>query len=34
LERTYRVIGMALTRGARLGGRHVSREVGLPDSLA
>jgi hypothetical protein len=34
LERTSRVIGMALTRGARSGGRHVSREVGLPDSLA
>ena len=26
--------GMVLTRGAGLGGRHASREVGLPDSLA
>jgi hypothetical protein len=34
LERTSRVVGMALTRGARSGGRHVSQEVGLPDSLA
>ena len=28
LERTSRVIGMALTRGARSGGRHVSRRSG------
>ena len=34
LERTSRVIGMALIRGARSGGRHESREVGLLDSLA
>jgi hypothetical protein len=34
LERTSRVIGMAPTRGARSGDRHVSREVGLPDPLA
>jgi hypothetical protein len=34
LERTSRVTGMALTRGARSGGRHVSREVGLSDVLA
>ena len=34
LERTSRVTVMALTRGARSGGRHVSREVGLPDLLA
>ena len=34
LERTSRVIDMALTRGARSGGRHVSREVGLSNSSA
>jgi len=34
LERTSRVIGMALTRRARSGGRHVSREVRLTDSLS
>ena len=34
LERTSRVTGMALTRGARSEGHHVSREVGLPDPLA
>jgi len=34
LEHTSRVTGMALTRGARSGGRHVSREVGLPEPLA
>ena len=42
LERTSRVTGMALTRGAgmaltrgaRSGGRHVSREVGLQDPVA
>jgi len=34
LERTSRVTGMALTRGARSGARHVFREVGLPDLLA
>ena len=34
LERTSRVTGMALTRGARSGARHVSREVGLPEPLA
>ena len=34
LERTSRVTGMALTRGARSGGRHVSREVGLLGALA
>jgi len=34
LERMSRVIGLALTRGARSGGHRVSREVGLPDSLA
>jgi len=33
LERTSRVIGMALTRGTRSGDRHVSREAGLSDSL-
>ena len=34
LERTSRVIGMALTWRTRSGDHHVSREVGLPDSLA
>jgi len=34
LDHTSRVTGMDLTRGARSGGRHVSREVGLPDPLA
>ena len=34
LERTPRVVGMALTRVARSGGRHVSLEVGLPNPLA
>ena len=34
LERTPRVVGMALTRVAKSGGHHVSREVGLPDPLA
>ena len=34
LERTSRVASMALTRGARSGGRHVSQVVGLPASLA
>ena len=34
LERTSRVTGMALTRGARSGVRHVSREVRHLDPLA
>ena len=34
LERTSRVFGMVLTRGARSGGRHVSWEVGFSDPLA
>ena len=34
LERTSLATVMAPTRGARSGVRHVSREVGLPDSLA
>ena len=34
LERTSWVIGAARTRGARSGCHHVSREVGLPASLA
>ena len=34
LERTPRVVGMALTRVAKSGGRHVSREAGLPSSLS
>ena len=34
LQRTSRVIGIALIRGARLGGYHVCWEVGLSDSLA
>ena len=34
LERTSRIAGMALTRGARSGGCHVSREVGPPGSFA
>ena len=34
LKHMSRVTGKALTRGARSGGRHVSREVGLLDPLA
>ena len=34
LESTSQVIGMVLTRGTTSGGRLVSQEVGLPDSLA
>ena len=34
LEHTSRATGMAPTRGARSGSRHVSREVGLLNPLA
>ena len=34
LERMSRATSLALARVARSGGRHVSREVGLPDPLA